>query len=93
MTTAEQDYLDVLSDLVEAYETEAVKIRPVSDAQLLKFLIEEKGDTQAKVATGAKIAESTISEVLARKRKLNRKQIEKLSRYFRVEVAAFLPAT
>ena len=31
----EQDYLDVLSDLIEAYEAEAVPIRPVGDADLL----------------------------------------------------------
>src|SRR6266571_2350262 len=41
LTTPEQDYLDVLSDLVEAYETEAVPMRPVGDAELLRFLIEQ----------------------------------------------------
>jgi HTH-type transcriptional regulator/antitoxin HigA len=86
----EQDYLDVLSDLVEAYETEMVPMRPVGDAELLQFLIEQKGVTQAETATGAGIAESTISEVLAGKRKLNRTQIAKLARYFHVEPGAFL---
>src|SRR5260370_41320054 len=38
----EQDYLDVLSDLVEAYETEAGPKRPVRDAALRRFLIEQK---------------------------------------------------
>jgi HTH-type transcriptional regulator/antitoxin HigA len=33
----EQDYLDVLSDLVEAYETETIPMRPVGDAELLRF--------------------------------------------------------
>src|SRR4051794_40603648 len=72
LTLPEQDYLDVLSDLVEAYEAEMVPMRPVGDADLLRFLIEQRGVTQAAVATGAGIAESTISEVLAGKRKLNR---------------------
>src|SRR2546423_4637912 len=40
LTAPEQDYLDVLSDLVEAYEAEMVPIRPVGDAELLRFLIE-----------------------------------------------------
>jgi HTH-type transcriptional regulator / antitoxin HigA len=90
LTRPEQDYLDVLSDLVEVYETETIPMRPVGDAELLRFLIEQKSVTQAAVAAGAGIAESTISEVLAGKRKLNRSQIAKLARYFHVEPGAFL---
>jgi HTH-type transcriptional regulator/antitoxin HigA len=85
----ERDYLDVLGDLIEAYEAEAVPIRPVGDADMLRFLIENRGTTQAAVAKQAGIAESTISEVLAGKRKLNRSQIGKLARYFHVEPGAF----
>jgi HTH-type transcriptional regulator / antitoxin HigA len=65
-------------------------MRPVGDADLLRFLIEQRGVTQAGVAAGAGIAESTISEVLAGKRTLNRRQIAKLARYFHVEPGAFL---
>jgi HTH-type transcriptional regulator / antitoxin HigA len=89
LTDAEQDYLDVLGDLIEAYETEAVPIRSVGDAEMLRFLIENRGTTQAAVAKEAGIAESTISEVLAGKRRLNRSQIGKLARYFHVEPGAF----
>jgi HTH-type transcriptional regulator/antitoxin HigA len=93
LTSPEQDYLDVLSDLVEAYEAVAVPMRPVGDANLLRFLIEQKGVTQAKVATAAVIAESTISEVLAGRRKLNRNQIKKLASYFSVDPGVFLAAS
>jgi HTH-type transcriptional regulator / antitoxin HigA len=89
LVAAEQDYLDVLSDLVEAYEADAVPMRPVGDARLLGFLIEQKNVSQAETAAGVQIAESTISEVLAGKRKLNRAQIVRLSKYFRIEVGAF----
>ena len=89
LTAPEQDYLDVLSDLVEAYEETAVPMKPVGDADMLRLLIEAKGATQAQTAKGAGIAESTVSEVLAGKRKLNRAQIGKLCRYFRVGVSAF----
>ena len=84
LSDPEQDYLDVLSDQVEAYEAGAVPIRPVGDADLLRFLIETRGTTQAAVAKEAGIAESTISEVLAGKRRLNRAQIGKLARHFHV---------
>ena len=90
MTAPEQDYLDVLSDLVEEYEDEHIPIGPVGDADMLRFLIANKGVTQAEAASGAGIAESTISEVLSGKRKLNRGQIGKLARYFRVDPGAFV---
>src|SRR5436190_11985998 len=45
LTPPEQDYLDVLGDLVEAYEEEAIPIKAVSDAEMLRFLIEQKGVT------------------------------------------------
>ncbi|WP_082838356.1 type II toxin-antitoxin system HigA family antitoxin [Gemmata sp. SH-PL17] len=89
LSAPEQDYLDVLSDLVEAYETESVPIKPVGDAEMLRFLIEQNGITQVEAAKRVGIAESTISEVLAGKRKLNRTQIGKLARYFHVSPGAF----
>src|SRR4051794_36379992 len=42
----EEDYLDVLSDLVKKYETEHHPIPPVSDAEMLRHLIEARGTTQ-----------------------------------------------
>ncbi len=89
LSAPEQDYLDVLSDLVEAYETESVPIKPVGDAEMLRFLIEQNGITQIEAAKRVGIAESTISEVLAGKRKLNRTQIGKIARYFHVSPGAF----
>jgi HTH-type transcriptional regulator/antitoxin HigA len=85
----EQDYLDVLSDLVERYESEEHPIAPVSDADLLRHLMEAKGVSQTEVAQGTDIAASTISEVLAGKRTLSRTHIGKLSRYFHVGPGVF----
>src|SRR5437762_12087877 len=59
LTAPERDYLDVLSDLVEAYEAENVPVRPLGDADLLRFLIEQQDVPQVGVAAGAGIAEST----------------------------------
>src|SRR5438105_6625526 len=50
LTAPEQDYLDVLSDLVEAYESETIPMRPVGDAELLRFLIDQKRVTQTAAA-------------------------------------------
>ena len=89
LSAPEQDYLDVLSDLVEAYEDATIPMAPVGDADLLRFLIESKGVTQARAAAGAGLAVSTVSELLSGKRKLNRGQIGKLARFFKVSPGAF----
>jgi HTH-type transcriptional regulator/antitoxin HigA len=86
---AEADYLDVLGDLVERYETEHHPIEDVSDAEMLAHLIDAKGVTQADVARATRIAVSTISEVLSGKRSLSRTHIGKLARYFGVDPGVF----
>ena len=86
---SEQDYLDVLTDLVETYETDHYPDEPVSDAEMLGYLLETKGVSQSAAAKGAGIAESTISEVLSGKRTLNRKQIGKLAKFFGVGAGVF----
>ncbi|HET6573430.1 MAG TPA: helix-turn-helix domain-containing protein [Fimbriiglobus sp.] len=89
MNKAELDYLDVLDRLVEKYEDATIPLAPVSDADMLRSFLDSHRVTQAEVAKGAGIAESTVSEVLSGKRKLTRKQIGKLARYFRVEPGVF----
>jgi len=89
LSNPERDYLDVLSDLVEKYETEAHPMAPVSDAAMLRHLLEAKEVPQAEVARATGIDESTLSLVLAGKRNLSRAHIGKLARYFGVEPGAF----
>ncbi|HVK15680.1 MAG TPA: helix-turn-helix domain-containing protein [Fimbriiglobus sp.] len=89
LSAPEDDYLDVLSDLVEAYEKTVIPIAPVPDSRMLRYFIDLRETTQAEVAKGVGIAESTISEVLSGKRKLNRKQIGRLARYFHVDPGVF----
>jgi HTH-type transcriptional regulator / antitoxin HigA len=93
LAAEERDYLDVLASLVERYEKEQHPMPSVSDAQMLRHLIEARSVTQAQVARGTGIAESTISAVLAGNRRLNRDHIEKLARYFHVGARAFMPGT
>ena len=69
----EEDYLEVLGDLIEQYEGEAHPMPPVSDEEMLRHLIEAKGVSQTEVSKATGIADSTISEVLKGKRSLNRK--------------------
>ena len=85
----EEDYLEVLSDLVEAYETEAHPMAPVSDADLLRHLLEARSVPQTEVSKATGIAVSTLCEVLRGKRNLNRTHIGKLARYFHVSPDVF----
>ncbi len=85
----EEDYLDVLGDLIERYEGEAHPMPPVSDAEMLRHLVEAKGITQTEVSRATGIADSTISEVLKGKRSLNRSHIGKLAKYFNVSPDVF----
>lgn len=89
LDAGEQDYLDVLTDLVEKYEADEHPMAPVSDAALLRHLIEARGITQSKLAEDVDIQVSTINEVLAGKRKLTRRHIGVLAKYFNIRPAAF----
>ena len=85
----EDDYLEVLGDLIERYESEAHPMAPVSDAEMLRHLIEAKGVSQTEICSATGIADSTISEILKGRRSLNRGHIGKLARYFNVSPDVF----
>ncbi len=77
-------YLDALGDLVAAYEDIHYAIAPASDADMLRHLLEAKGISQEQLSQGAAIAKSTISEILAGKKRFTRQVIGKLSLFFNI---------
>ncbi len=85
----EQDYVDVLSNLVHDYESEEHPMPPLPDHEMLRHLIEAKGVSQVEVARATGIVESTISAALKGARPLNRRHIGKLARYFNVAPGVF----
>jgi HTH-type transcriptional regulator/antitoxin HigA len=91
LDSGEQDYLDILTDIVEKYEADTVPMTPVSDAVMLRHLVDARGITQSKLAAEVKIPMSTISEVLNGKRRLNRNHIAAVCRFFGVSPAVFQP--
>lgn len=86
----EQDYLDVLADQVEKYESEQHPLPAVSEADMLRHLIDARDITQLKLATDTGIVESTISSILLGKRGMSRNHIVLLARYFKVSPAVFM---
>jgi HTH-type transcriptional regulator/antitoxin HigA len=83
----EDMYLDALSDLVAAYEDEHYAIEPASDADMLRHLMEAKGITQAQLSRSTAVPKSTISELLAGKKRFTRRMISKFAAYFKVDVS------
>jgi HTH-type transcriptional regulator/antitoxin HigA len=57
---------------------------------MLRHLIDARDTTQAAGSAATGIAESTVSEILAGRRGLNRKHIEALARHFGVSPAVFM---
>jgi HTH-type transcriptional regulator/antitoxin HigA len=88
----ESDYLDVLSDLVERYEADQHPLPAISEADMLRHLIDARDITQCQLAADTGIAESTISAILSGKRGMNRAHIATLARYFKVSPAVFIKA-
>jgi len=89
LVPGEDDYLDVLGDLIHRYESDQHPIGPVSDAEMLRFLLDANDLAQADLARRSGIAESTVSDILAGRRHLSRRHIETLARTFRVSPAVF----
>ena len=87
----EEQYLDVLGDLIQAYEDKICPIRDVSAAEMLRYLIDQRGVTQQTVSKETGIANSTITALLKENREMTRKHIETFARYFGVEPGVFLP--
>ena len=88
---AEDDYLDLLSQLVRSWEDEHVEIPPLTGIELVKVLCHERGLPQLALVPIFGTA-SIVSEVLSGKRDLQRKHIEALASFFHVSPAAFFPA-
>ncbi len=88
----EEDYLDVLSDLVEKFENRRYPIQPISGLDALRHLVESSGKTRATVAAEAGLPESTLSEVLLGRRRLNTRHIGIMARCFRIDPGVFLDA-
>lgn len=85
----QEDYLDVLSDLVHKYEQEVHPIEAASDSEMLRHLMESRGMTQTALSNATMIAVSTISEILGGKRRLARQHISAVSKFFGVSADAF----
>lgn len=87
-TVEEEKYAEVLLTLIEAYEEVRHSIADASPLEVLRSLM-EANDLRQKDLVAIFGSESIVSEVLHKKRELNKNHIEKLSRRFGVSPAVF----
>ena len=87
-TRHEEDAIELLTLLVERYESQQSPIPDAAPLDVLRFLLDRNGMTQRDIAPELG-SESTVSLVLAGKRQLNRDHIARLSRRFHVSPAVF----
>jgi HTH-type transcriptional regulator/antitoxin HigA len=90
LTPDERDYLDVLSDQVERYESAIYPEPDVAPHEMLRELIDNRMSTQTRIARDLGIQESVMSEYLSGKRKMGLKAVENFSRYFHVDPGLFI---
>ena len=89
-STAEGEYLQALTDLVEAYENAHVAIPTVTGVDALRYLMEENGLTQADLAPLFGPSRSTMSEALSGKRGLALAHITRLAERFGLPAEVFI---
>ena len=92
LTDSENDYLDVLSDLIAQYEKRhwIPLDKPMTPAEALQYLLEQSGITQSTLAVQAGVRQSHISEFLSGIRQLSKESIMKISAFFRISPVLFL---
>lgn len=86
----ELDYLDLLTDLLEAYDNEhCPEPDPGTPLERLKFLLEESGTSTADL--GRLLGSSGLaSDIVNGKRQLSKTHIRILSKHFHLDAGYFL---
>src|SRR5271163_3469987 len=87
-TREEEKFAEVLITLIEAYEEEHHSIPDATPVEVVRALM-DANNLRQKDLVPIFGSESIVSEVLHKKRGLNKTHIEKLSKRFRISPAAF----
>jgi len=88
LTREEESYAKILETFIEEYDEVQHPIRKASPVEVLRTLM-EANDLRQKDLVPIFGAESIVSEVLNKKRDLNKAHIDRLSKRFNVSPAVF----
>ena len=84
-------YLDALSDLVIVYEQEHHAVAQLPPHELLAYMLEERGMSQADLARAAGLAKATVSDLATGKRPFTVNQMHRVANIFGRPGTLFLP--
>lgn len=90
MTEGQNDYFDLLCDLIEKYEQDQVNPHALHSTELLQFLAKENQLTGTAIGEILGKTEQMGRLVLRGERKITAEGAKKLAHYFGVRVEAFL---
>jgi antitoxin component HigA of HigAB toxin-antitoxin module len=92
LTKAESDYLDVLADLITAYDRGHVTLGRSGDtpAERLRSLLEDAGMTATQLAAELGIPRSAVSMMLSGARGVSKANARKLGERFKLNPSYFL---
>ena len=88
-SVAEIEAINLLSLLIDKYESERFAIAAASPIEVLKFLMEQNG-LQQRDLLGELGSESNVSLILSGKRNLTLSHVQRLSKRFGVSPSVFL---
>ena len=80
--------VDIVGDLIEAYEAEHHPLPQTTGVQALRFLMEQHGLKQSDLCEIG--SQGVVSEILTGKRELNIRQVRALSERFGVSATTFV---
>lgn len=86
--TSDADELEILTDLIEAYEHRHYQIPKVGGAEVLRHLLESNGLTQSDLPEVG--TQASISLMLSGKRQFTLRQIKALATRFNVSPSVFI---
>lgn len=81
---------DALMERIMAFEAKHYPIPDADGAEMLAFMLEQRGISQHELARATGIAQSTISNLLGRKRAFTAAHARALAQYFGGDVAMWL---
>ena len=90
LSRAESEMLELLSMLVEQYESREHPTPHVSAADMLEHLIESRGITNATLAAETNVPRSIVTHILAGRRRISLGNVRKFANYFRVAPSVFV---
>jgi HTH-type transcriptional regulator/antitoxin HigA len=89
LSAEEEQLLELLTQLVEAFERRAYARKKASPAQLVSFLLEQRGLT-ARDLWPVLGSRGRVSDLVNGKREVSKEQAKKLGEFFHISPAAFI---